>query len=305
MTTPLFERVLVPIAEPEDAKATCEAVVPYLESSGEVVVVHVIEKTEGGPDKAPREARQAQATEIFALAREQFGDAGYDVETELRYGPDVVDEILATAAAFDVTAIAFTPRPGGRWIKLLTGNRANRLTRESTYPILIVPHSEKETPEITEATAATTGDTDGTGYRVLVPIDGTEEALSAVSHACRAYPTADVTCLYVHESASTDVYASMTGGDSSGVDDEDREWQQEVTQRFEEAQAVANDHGVELETVTFPGAVPDAIVTCADELGVDLIVMATRGREGLKQKLLGSTTETVVRRSPVPVTVVR
>jgi nucleotide-binding universal stress UspA family protein len=32
--------------------------------------------------------------------------------------------------------------------------------------------------------------------------------------------------------------------------------------------------------------------------------MASRGRTGLKQKLLGSTVESVVRQSPVPVTVV-
>lgn len=305
MTTPLFERVLVPIAEEEDAKVTCEAVIPYLESSGEIVIVHVIEKAEGGPDKAPREARQEQAEEIFAIAREQLGDAGYDVETELRYGPDVVDEIIDAAAAFDASVIGFTPRPGGRWTRLLSGNRANRLTTDTTRPVLVLPHPEKETPQIADAAETATGDTDGAGHHVLVPIDGSEYALSAVSHACSVYPDSDVTCLYVHESASSDVYASMTGGQSSDIDDGDEEWRREVIRIFEEARAVADDHGVELETVTLPGPVSDSIVTCADELDADLLVMSSRGREGLKQKLLGSTTETVVRRSPVPVTVVR
>lgn len=296
----LFERVLVPIAEEEDAKATCEAVVPYLESAGEVVVVHVIEKTEGGPDKDPREARQEQAAEVFAIAREQLGDASYDVETELRYGPDIVDEIIDTAAAFDASVIGFTSRSGGRWIKLLSGNRANRLTTDTTRPVLVFPHPEEETPQIADAT----GDTDGAGHHVFVPIDGSEHALSAVAHACSVYPDSDITCLYVHESASSDVYASMTGGHSSDVGD-DQEWQREVIRIFEEAQSMADGHGVELETVTLPGAVSDAIVTCAEELDIDLLVMTSRGPEGLKQKLLGSTTETVVRRSPVPVTVVR
>ena len=37
------------------------------------------------------------------------------------------------------------------------------------------------------------------------------------------------------------------------------------------------------------------------EANVDLVVMPNRGREGVAQRLLGSTTERVVRTSSVPV----
>ena len=43
----------------------------------------------------------------------------------------------------------------------------------------------------------------------------------------------------------------------------------------------------------------------ASEIGADLIVLATRGRSGLKRILLGSTAERVVRFAPCPVLVVR
>ena len=47
------------------------------------------------------------------------------------------------------------------------------------------------------------------------------------------------------------------------------------------------------------------ILECAQEVGADLIVMATQGNTGLKHVLLGSTAERAVRMSPVPVLTVR
>lgn len=52
-----------------------------------------------------------------------------------------------------------------------------------------------------------------------------------------------------------------------------------------------------------PAAV--SIVHVADELPADLIVMTTHGRSGLKNALLGSVTERVVRTAPCPVLTVR
>ncbi|HXU83781.1 MAG TPA: universal stress protein, partial [Polyangia bacterium] len=49
---------------------------------------------------------------------------------------------------------------------------------------------------------------------------------------------------------------------------------------------------------------PEAIVQAAERLGVDLIVMASHGRSGLKRALLGSVAEEVARRSPKPVLIV-
>jgi nucleotide-binding universal stress UspA family protein len=47
------------------------------------------------------------------------------------------------------------------------------------------------------------------------------------------------------------------------------------------------------------------IVTFAAEAGIDLIVMGTHGRGGLRHMLLGSVTEKVVRSAPCPVLTVR
>jgi nucleotide-binding universal stress UspA family protein len=57
--------------------------------------------------------------------------------------------------------------------------------------------------------------------------------------------------------------------------------------------------------VTLNGTVGPALVTYADGLGIDLVVMATHGRGGLSRLWLGSTADYLVRHLDVPVLVVR
>lgn len=47
------------------------------------------------------------------------------------------------------------------------------------------------------------------------------------------------------------------------------------------------------------------IVQYIDDEGIDEVVMGSRGRSGIDRLLLGSVAETVVRRTSVPVTIVR
>ncbi len=59
------------------------------------------------------------------------------------------------------------------------------------------------------------------------------------------------------------------------------------------------------EIVEVGSPVHHRIVTKAEQLGVDLIVIATHGRTGLAHVLLGSVAEHVIRYAPCPVFVVR
>lgn len=59
------------------------------------------------------------------------------------------------------------------------------------------------------------------------------------------------------------------------------------------------------QTQVATGDPAEAIVQVAQELSVDLIVMATHGRTGLRHVLLGSVAEKVVRHAPCAVLTVR
>lgn len=137
----LFDRIVVPVASVEDARATARAVDPY--DTGTVVALHVIEKAGGAPDKASVEQREAIAKEIFDEMRGALGET-HDLETDLRYGTDIAETIFAAAAEDDATAIVITPRGGSRWIQLLTGDISLDLVMNTDRPVVVLPDVEAE-----------------------------------------------------------------------------------------------------------------------------------------------------------------
>ncbi len=63
--------------------------------------------------------------------------------------------------------------------------------------------------------------------------------------------------------------------------------------------------GVELVTALVQGDPREAVLTKAEEVGADLIVMGTHGRRGIARALIGSVAESVVRTSSIPVLTLR
>jgi len=86
-----------------------------------------------------------------------------------------------------------------------------------------------------------------------------------------------------------------------------------LQERDEAARKVLSDSalaaeadGVACRTVLASGRRPaEAILETANTMGADLIVMASHGRRGFQQWVLGSQTSEVLARTPVPVLVVR
>jgi nucleotide-binding universal stress UspA family protein len=65
------------------------------------------------------------------------------------------------------------------------------------------------------------------------------------------------------------------------------------------------DPAREVETAVGFGSPARTILDYVDEHGVDHVVMGSHGRSGISRLLVGSVAETVVRRAPCPVTIVR
>ena len=59
------------------------------------------------------------------------------------------------------------------------------------------------------------------------------------------------------------------------------------------------------DTMVIPGVPFEVIISAAQTLPADLIIMGSNGHTGLKHLLLGSIAEQVVRLTPCPVLVVR
>lgn len=138
---------------------------------------------------------------------------------------------------------------------------------------------------------------------VLVPLDGSPQAWAAYEYALDEHPDASVTLLSVINPMDAG-YSAETALPSAA-----EEWYESAKdaaeKRFDEAAQLAADRGVPIETVLEVGRPSATIVEYAAEHDLDVIVMGSHGRKGVSRILLGSVAEAVVRRSPVPVTVVR
>ena len=143
MTEPLFSRVVVPVANRDDATATATTLRSYVAMDATVIAVHVIEKVGGAPDNASVEQREQRAAEIFSIITEEFDGSGVVPETDLRYGTDIASSIIGAAHDRSASAIVFTPRGGSRWRKLVTGDVTHNLVRSSDVPILVLPEREE------------------------------------------------------------------------------------------------------------------------------------------------------------------
>jgi nucleotide-binding universal stress UspA family protein len=78
-----------------------------------------------------------------------------------------------------------------------------------------------------------------------------------------------------------------------------------AARKLEKAAQQVKAAGVEVETHLVEFVPSDAIVQTAKDLGVDLIVIGTRGLTGLKHVLLGSVAERTLRLAPCPVLAVK
>ncbi len=145
--------------------------------------------------------------------------------------------------------------------------------------------------------------------RILVAVDGSDDAAEALTFAAAEWPDAHLTALHVINPADSTTGAE--GGFPGAID----QWYDSATQRGERILADAADRvDHEIATRIEVGRPTATILEVAasedtddrDDAGpFDHIVLASRGRTGLSRVVLGSVAEGVVRRADVPVTVVR
>jgi nucleotide-binding universal stress UspA family protein len=137
---------------------------------------------------------------------------------------------------------------------------------------------------------------------ILVPTDGSKEAVKAANHAIElaANVGASVTAMYAIDLPGHPRTVYVTQDDDE-LKERYHQYGEEVTGEIAD---VAAENGVECDTVIRSGAVHEEITDYADENDIDLIVLGT-GYRGKIGSLLGSVAEKVVRTSRVPVTTVR
>lgn len=138
---------------------------------------------------------------------------------------------------------------------------------------------------------------------LLIAIDDSDPARKALDHVFENYPDEEITVLHVISPPEATTYgeARMYVGWESLME----ERRERANELFEEAAETAGEHGATITTDTMVGRPARAIIEYVEDHDVDHVFVGSHGRSGISRVLLGSVAETVVRRSPCPVTVVR
>ncbi len=172
--------------------------------------------------------------------------------------------------------------------RMLFGSVTEEVVRQAPCPVLTVQTGAEGAPG--EAVR-----------RVLAPVDFSEASEAAVHHATEIALTygAEINLLHV---VKEPLYPAAYGVEP--VDFPTQDVVGHVEQQLGDLarEEIGYEHTLVEAEVGHP---PTAILEFVDENAVDLIVIATHGRTGLERMLLGSVTERVLRRSPVPVFVVK
>jgi nucleotide-binding universal stress UspA family protein len=150
--------------------------------------------------------------------------------------------------------------------------------------------------------------------KILLATDGSESAAHATQAAVELSDKTDseLHVLYVGEDATALLFPQAA--DTAWVVQEDLAPIEEQGQQFEQVARQTLD--AEVQNVRAVGGTvaqahlrmgtPDAeVVDLAEELGVGLVVVGSRGLGGIRRALIGSVSDSVVRHAHCPVMVVR
>lgn len=242
--------------------------------------LHVLHVEEPG---APSESDGVAAEEAIERAVETVADEGIDATTAVIESDEPVHQALieyVTEHGIDCIVMGTQGRHG--LDRFFLGSVAERTLREAPVPVMTV-HEESDADEAID--------------RILIPTDGSDGADAAVEYGVElaAETDAEVHLIHVVESNVFDRYDELIDALEEGG--------RRTLERIADRDDLADLGRVETEVLT--GRAHQSIAAYAAEHDVDCIVLGTHGRTGLSQRLLGSTTERVVRFANVPVLAVK
>jgi nucleotide-binding universal stress UspA family protein len=139
---------------------------------------------------------------------------------------------------------------------------------------------------------------------ILAPVDFSDEgrpALDAAADLANRHPGAKLTLLHVYQLPNL----VLPEGYILASPQQLEALLAKVSEKIEQLRQRAVELGADTHVESVAGVPWLEIVRYAEQNGVDLIVMGTHGRTGLRHALIGSVAERVVRHAPCAVLVVR
>ncbi len=144
--------------------------------------------------------------------------------------------------------------------------------------------------------------------RILVATDGSSLSKKAVTNAIQLAATcgAELVALKVVPRYPQTYFEGSIPLSPAEIGRIEKQWMDAAEANLAAVKKAATAKGVTCKTVTAKSdVVSDAIINAAKKQKVDLVVMASHGRKGIKRLLLGSETQHVLTHGSTPVLVLK
>ena len=139
----------------------------------------------------------------------------------------------------------------------------------------------------------------------LVPVDGSPTSLVAVEHAINFAKTLNSKITLV-QVLTLDPYIAAEYLSSTQTNDLIERARKSILDNLATAEQKFTEAGITVDVQLLEGQViQNELLKAAKSLNVDLIIMGSHGRTGLKKLFLGSVTQNILSETDIPVLVVR
>ena len=270
-----------------DAELAATTAVSLAKSTGsELHVVHVWRPVPSVHfDALIRQEMHREAQESLDAQVKKIEGLGATVtEAHLREG-DASEEIIALAAEIGVGLVAVGSRGRGRIRRLLMGSVSDAVVRHAHCPVVVARWKPVAFPA-----------------KILLATDGSEEATLATQTATDLGERTGSELHVVHVGEIPPTHYPDRHGYRALYEEDEREARQLLEAQIENMKAAG---ATVMQAHLRIGRADEEVVVLAEELGVDLVAMGSRGLGGVRRALMGSVSDSVVRRAHCPVLIAR
>jgi nucleotide-binding universal stress UspA family protein len=234
------------------------------------------------------------------------------IQTLVEYG-QAAEEIAVVAPFAGANLIVMTTHARTGLPRLVKGSIANRVLQLATVPVVLIhPERNEEDQPLRESLALPSPlDIEASQVRLVVTLDGSLEAEVAVEAALYLGNQMNAT-LYLLRIVMPFVPVEYIEVDlkrgefaSPEVKDQTHKRREAAYKYLDKLQAQLLAKGLNCVKAVQMGNPPDEILHYAQDVEASMLVMATHARGRVGQFLLGSMAEQVLRRSHLPVLMVR
>jgi nucleotide-binding universal stress UspA family protein len=302
---PQVKRILMPTDLSEKARGALRyAAAMAAQTGAELHIIHVLTVHGYDPVLAKRvlnglrDALQSMEAQLVAQMKKEAAAAvekGVSVKTAVVRSMAPYDAILDYTRQNDIDQIIMGTHGRTGLSYVLLGSVAEKVVEYAPCPVLVVSSGERN---FVDAEGMMLLD------RIMFPTDFSEPSRWAAPRAKEMARASKAEIIVAHVIGQNEVvHAGMSeAGADTAVAAKIEQTAREKTQK--EADHIFGDYA-KVQVQVRSGPVPQTLAELARDELIDLVVIASKGKDSFKEQLLGSVAERMLRLAPCPVLVIK